>query len=206
MSGCGLNRSYGSVSQSAKCSTGRSPASTCRSCSSACAAWLSRATASTSPSCRRAASAIPSASALGLDGARHRARCWPERGSGAEGREGRVMGPRILPDPGVKPGTKFLFLVPGSSASLAAVPTVHPMPHRIRSVSVVRSAVVAALLLAAGVAGAVAPPADVLADTVERHPLETRALTEPEAVLSELVPALRDARLADDHRQLALLY
>lgn len=44
------------------------------------------------------------------------------------------------------------------------------------------------------------------ADTVERHELETRALLEPEAVLGELVPAIRNARIAGDHRRLALLY
>lgn len=48
-------------------------------------------------------------------------------------------------------------------------------------------------------------PAD-LADTVERHELEIRALLEPEAVLKELVPAIRNARIAGDHRRLALLY
>lgn len=50
-----------------------------------------------------------------------------------------------------------------------------------------------------------AAPVD-LADTVERHELEIRALLEPEAVLKELVPAIRNARIAGDHRRLALLY
>ncbi|HEX5693495.1 MAG TPA: hypothetical protein VFY00_02620, partial [Arenimonas sp.] len=45
-----------------------------------------------------------------------------------------------------------------------------------------------------------------LADTVERDPLELRALLEPEAVLRELVPAIRDARIAGDHRRLSLLF
>lgn len=81
------------------------------------------------------------------------------------------------------------------------------MPHRLRSVSVVRAAFAAMLLTASGAfAAPVVSPPEPLADTLERHPLETRALIEPEVVLSELVPALRDARLADDHRQLALLY
>lgn len=48
-------------------------------------------------------------------------------------------------------------------------------------------------------------PAD-RTDTLERHPLEIRALVEPEAVLQELAPALLSARLAGDQRQLALLH
>ncbi len=44
------------------------------------------------------------------------------------------------------------------------------------------------------------------ADTVERDPLETRALLEPELVLHDVVPAIRNARIANDHRRLALLY
>jgi diguanylate cyclase (GGDEF)-like protein/PAS domain S-box-containing protein len=51
-----------------------------------------------------------------------------------------------------------------------------------------------------------APASASRADTVERDPLETRALLEPEAVLHEVVPAIRNARIANDHRRLALLY
>lgn len=52
---------------------------------------------------------------------------------------------------------------------------------------------------------AAAPASASRADTVERDPLELRALLEPEAVLREVVPAIRDARIANDHRRLALL-
>jgi diguanylate cyclase (GGDEF)-like protein/PAS domain S-box-containing protein len=50
-------------------------------------------------------------------------------------------------------------------------------------------------------------PADAadLSDTLERHPLEIRALVEPEAVLGELGPALISARLASDTREVARL-
>jgi len=58
-----------------------------------------------------------------------------------------------------------------------------------------------------------APPAgtsDALparqADTLERHPLELRALVEPEAVLRELPVEIINAKLAGDWRRLALLY
>jgi diguanylate cyclase (GGDEF)-like protein/PAS domain S-box-containing protein len=57
----------------------------------------------------------------------------------------------------------------------------------------------------APVAAPAAAPVD-RADTVERDPLELRALLEPEAVLHEVVPAIRDARIGNDHRRLALLY
>ena len=78
-----------------------------------------------------------------------------------------------------------------------------------------------ALLLAAGLSAAaaqgaapaagvpVAPaaaPAPPAADAIERDPLEIRALVEPEAVLRELVPALRAAQLASDQRRVALLF
>ena len=43
-------------------------------------------------------------------------------------------------------------------------------------------------------------------DTIERHPLELRALIEPETVLRELSSAIIDARLEGDQRQVALLY
>ncbi len=83
-----------------------------------------------------------------------------------------------------------------------------------RAVALVAAAVFWAAAAGAAPAGsapasgspASAPPADMRADTVERHELETRALSEPEAVLAELVPALRDARIAGDHRQMALLH
>lgn len=51
------------------------------------------------------------------------------------------------------------------------------------------------------------PPAAVdRSDTIERHPLELRALVEPETVLRELSPAIIAARLKGDPRQMALLY
>jgi len=43
-------------------------------------------------------------------------------------------------------------------------------------------------------------------DTVERHPLELRALIEPESVLRELSTAIINARLEGDQRKVALLY
>lgn len=43
-------------------------------------------------------------------------------------------------------------------------------------------------------------------DTIERHPLELRALVEPEAVLRELPAAIINARLQGDQRLVALLY
>jgi len=43
-------------------------------------------------------------------------------------------------------------------------------------------------------------------DTLERHPLELRALVEPEAVLRELSTAIINARLQGDQRLVALLY
>lgn len=74
-------------------------------------------------------------------------------------------------------------------------------------------AIVLSLVPAAALATPQVPPATSstpapadLADTVERHELETRALLEPEAVLREMVPAIRNARIAGDHRRLALLY
>ncbi|HEX4854240.1 diguanylate cyclase domain-containing protein [Arenimonas sp.] len=56
---------------------------------------------------------------------------------------------------------------------------------------------------AAAVAPGPAPSAAV--DTLDRHPLEIRALVEPEAVLGELGPALISARLASDPREVARL-
>ena len=44
------------------------------------------------------------------------------------------------------------------------------------------------------------------ADTIERHPLELRALVEPESVLRELSTAIVESRLKGDQRQVALLY
>lgn len=44
------------------------------------------------------------------------------------------------------------------------------------------------------------------ADTIERHPLELRALIEPETVLRELSTAIIAARLKGDQREVALLY
>ncbi|MCX7032800.1 MAG: diguanylate cyclase [Arenimonas sp.] len=44
------------------------------------------------------------------------------------------------------------------------------------------------------------------ADTIERHPLELRALIEPESVLRELSTAIINARLEGDQRLVALLY
>jgi diguanylate cyclase (GGDEF)-like protein/PAS domain S-box-containing protein len=55
-------------------------------------------------------------------------------------------------------------------------------------------------------ASAPAPTGGARADTVERHPLELRALSEPEGVLAELGPALRDAHIAGDPHELARLY
>lgn len=59
-------------------------------------------------------------------------------------------------------------------------------------------------------AAAATPPAAPVAadrtDTLERHPLEIRALVEPEAVLRELSTALISAKVAGDQHQLALLY
>jgi diguanylate cyclase (GGDEF)-like protein/PAS domain S-box-containing protein len=53
----------------------------------------------------------------------------------------------------------------------------------------------------------VPPPGESsLADTIERHPLELRALVEPEAVLRELSGAIITARLAGDQHRVALLY
>ena len=43
-------------------------------------------------------------------------------------------------------------------------------------------------------------------DTIERHPLELRALIEPESVLRELSTAIINARLEGDQRLVALLY
>ncbi|KFN50453.1 diguanylate cyclase domain-containing protein [Arenimonas composti] len=55
--------------------------------------------------------------------------------------------------------------------------------------------------------GELPPPADpALADTVERDPLELRALSEPEAVLAEVGTELRNAQIAGDQRRVALLY
>ncbi|MBW8368834.1 MAG: hypothetical protein K0M70_13365 [Arenimonas sp.] len=51
-----------------------------------------------------------------------------------------------------------------------------------------------------------APAAADRSDTIERHPLELRALIEPEAVLRELSAAIISARLAGDQRLVALLY
>jgi diguanylate cyclase (GGDEF)-like protein/PAS domain S-box-containing protein len=72
----------------------------------------------------------------------------------------------------------------------------------------------AAVAMAAPVAvappAAAAPPAAGPAtdrtDTIERHPLELRALIEPEAVLRELSTTIIAARLKGDQRQVALLY
>ncbi len=71
------------------------------------------------------------------------------------------------------------------------------------------------LLLAIASATSTAAPAAVpapgmakspLADTLERHPLELRALVEPESVLRELSGAIINARLAGDQHLVALLY
>lgn len=51
-----------------------------------------------------------------------------------------------------------------------------------------------------------APAATDRSDTLERHPLELRALVEPEAVLRELSTAIINARLQGDQRLVALLY
>lgn len=59
---------------------------------------------------------------------------------------------------------------------------------------------------AAAPAAAQATPADARpADALDRHPLELRALVEPEAVLIELHQALISARLAGDAREIARL-
>lgn len=78
----------------------------------------------------------------------------------------------------------------------------------------VAALVIAALLLAPAAAIAApgptpTPPAAVAtnrSDTIERHPLELRALVEPEAVLRELSAAIINARLQGDPRLVALLY
>ncbi|WP_460457802.1 diguanylate cyclase domain-containing protein [Arenimonas alkanexedens] len=67
-----------------------------------------------------------------------------------------------------------------------------------------------ACLLFAGPAPAtpstqVPDPASDLSDTLDRHPLELRALVEPEAVRAELGQALISARLAGDIREVARL-
>ncbi|HEU0152402.1 MAG TPA: diguanylate cyclase [Arenimonas sp.] len=75
----------------------------------------------------------------------------------------------------------------------------------------VLAAVVAGLGL--GLAFAAPPPAPSppatpvpdRSDTLDRHPLETRALVEPEAALAEIGPALISARLASDAREVARL-
>jgi len=61
---------------------------------------------------------------------------------------------------------------------------------------------------AAAVSAAQPLPADAIrqADTLERHPLELRALVEPEAVLRELPAEIISAKLAGDWRKLALLH
>src|SRR5687767_8799354 len=48
--------------------------------------------------------------------------------------------------------------------------------------------------------------AAIAAQVVTRHPLETRALTDPQGVLRELPKHLKTAAAANDSRQLALLY
>lgn len=63
--------------------------------------------------------------------------------------------------------------------------------------------------LAAPVAAPATPAAAQAAskaDTLQRHPLETRALQEPEAVLREVGAALINAQLAGDTEQVALLH
>lgn len=69
---------------------------------------------------------------------------------------------------------------------------------------VLLSAALAAQATGGGRAPA-AQPADPAVETIERDPLEIRALVEPEAVLREIEPALRAARLANDERRIALL-
>ncbi len=65
-----------------------------------------------------------------------------------------------------------------------------------------------AIAMATPAAGA--PPVEAAAadrtDTIERHPLELRALIEPESVLRELSTAIINARLEGDQRLVALLY
>lgn len=83
------------------------------------------------------------------------------------------------------------------------------MQHRGRSgmnpawlLCLVLAAVPAAAAPAIPAPPAVATP---VAAPIERDPLELRGLLEPEAVLREVVPALRDAQLADDAHRVALL-
>ncbi len=52
---------------------------------------------------------------------------------------------------------------------------------------------------------AAGPSRESAAPGIERDPLELRALVEPEAVLREVEPALRAARLSDDSRRVGLL-
>lgn len=66
-----------------------------------------------------------------------------------------------------------------------------------------------AMATPAAAAKPAAKPASISADrtdTIERHPLELRALIEPESVLRELSPAILGARLEGDQHQVALLY
>lgn len=78
-----------------------------------------------------------------------------------------------------------------------------------RSVRMWSTAGLLALVLGIAPAAASVPPVPAVPDAagegVERDPLELRALVEPEAVLQELGPALRDATLAGDERRVALL-
>lgn len=63
-----------------------------------------------------------------------------------------------------------------------------------------------ALILIFGLAAAAQPRLPAAGSDVPRHPLESRALIEPERVLAELPAEIAAARAADDHTNLALLY
>lgn len=69
----------------------------------------------------------------------------------------------------------------------------------------VRRHLVAALLLFAGLAVSLLALARPATDSVTRHPLETRALVDPEGVLKALPDELKQAVAARDFRTLALL-
>ncbi|MEO6171487.1 MAG: hypothetical protein ABIP02_00070, partial [Arenimonas sp.] len=59
-------------------------------------------------------------------------------------------------------------------------------------------------LLATGLAQSASGPASD--SMISRHPLETRALVDPEGVLKELPALLQHAAASKDHKELALLY
>jgi len=63
----------------------------------------------------------------------------------------------------------------------------------------------AALVLISGLAAATAPGVPAEGSDVPRHPLELRALIEPEQVLAQLPAQIAAARAKDDHTNLALL-